>query len=279
MTSRKPHPTSATPPSPPAAPGPEARRPAHPAGHDVPVPAAPDHPGPDTAGSDLAGPAVRPAAAAPATEARATRQRLVPSAETAHLPPPGSPRELLDALPELSLRIELINGRMIVSPMGTPEHADAAMALYDALAPVAKLHGWRAYTGNVDVCIDGPRDAATPDFVIAPVDCPRWGTRELLSTGLLLVAEVVSPGSVREDREDKPDLYARGGVPVLLVIDPLDSPPSVTVLSSPKDGRYQTATCVVMGKPLRIPGPINFDLDTAIFLVEPPAARAAVRGR
>ncbi|WP_181871223.1 Uma2 family endonuclease [Sphaerisporangium album] len=131
---------------------------------------------------------------------------FAPTPETAHEPLPSTPRELFDALPPLPLRTEIINGRMIVSPMGTPEHADAAMSLYRALLAVIVPHGWRAYTGNVDVCIDGPRDPIVPDFVLAPVDCPRWGDRELLSSGLLMVAEVVSPSSVREDREDKPDI-------------------------------------------------------------------------
>jgi Uma2 family endonuclease len=197
---------------------------------------------------------------------RRSHAKLAPTPETENDPLPSTPRELFDALPPLPLRTEIINGRMIVSPMGTPEHGRSAMRLYRALWPVIDVHAWDAFTSNVDVCIDGPRDPIVPDFVLAPVDCPRWGARELLSSGLLMVAEVVSPGSVREDREDKPDIYARGGVPVLLVIDPEDAPPSVTVLSDPEDGFYQTITRVTMGKPLRLPPPIDFDLDTGIFL-------------
>ncbi|WP_308249863.1 hypothetical protein [Sphaerisporangium fuscum] len=52
----------------------------------------------------------------------------------------------------------------------------------------------------------------------------------------------------------------------MLVIDPVDSPPSVTVLSDPEDGFYQTVTRVTTGKPLRLPAPVDFDLDTGIFL-------------
>ncbi|MEV6983341.1 Uma2 family endonuclease [Sphaerisporangium sp. NPDC051017] len=136
--------------------------------------------------------------------------KLAPTPETAGRPLPTTPRELFDALPPLPLRTEIINGRMLVSPMGTPEHADAAMNLCRALWPIIDAHGLDAFTGNVDVCIDGPRDPVVPDFVLAPPDCPRWG-RELLSSGLVMVAEVVSPGSVREDREDKPDLYRNAG--------------------------------------------------------------------
>ncbi len=191
---------------------------------------------------------------------------LAPIPDTENAPLPSTPRELFDALPPLPLRTEIINGRMIVSPMGTPEHGRSAMRLCRALFPLIDEHGWDAFTGNVDVCIDGPHDPIIPDLVLAPLECPRWGDRELLSSGLLMVAEVVSPSSIREDREDKPDIYARGGVPVMLVIDPEDGPPSVTVLSDPEHGSYQTVTRVTMGKPLRLPFPIDFDLDTGIFL-------------
>ncbi|MDH2424395.1 Uma2 family endonuclease [Sphaerisporangium sp. TRM90804] len=155
---------------------------------------------------------------------------------------------------------------MIVSPMGTPEHGRSAMQLYRALLPCIDARGWEAFTGNVDVCAEGPREPLVPDFVLAPVDCPRWGLRELLSSGLVLVAEVVSAGSVREDREEKPRVYARGNVPMMLVIDPVASPPAVSLFGDPEDGRYQTVTQVTMGKPLHLPEPIDFDLDTAIFL-------------
>ncbi|MFC7644806.1 hypothetical protein ACFQX6_32040 [Streptosporangium lutulentum] len=84
--------------------------------------------------------------------------------------------------------------------------------------------------------MDGPRDPVEPDFVLAPADCPRGGTRELLSSGLLMVAEIVSPGSVVDDRDRKPGIYASGLVPVTLLIDPVAAPATVTVLSDPKEG-------------------------------------------
>ncbi|GAA3014529.1 hypothetical protein GCM10017559_42280 [Streptosporangium longisporum] len=125
---------------------------------------------------------------------------------------------------------------------------------------------WHAHVGGVNVCIDGPRDSLIPDFALAPADCPRWGTLELRSSGLIMVAEIVSPESARADRDDKPRVYAAGGVPVMLLVDPIATPATVTVLSDPEGGAYQAVTRVQLGKPLHLPSPVGFDLDTSIFL-------------
>ncbi|MCT9928797.1 Uma2 family endonuclease [Planotetraspora sp. A-T 1434] len=181
-------------------------------------------------------------------------------------PLPSTPRELFDSLPPLpGLRTEIIDGRLIVSPVGTPEHGLLAMRLFRSFIPLMDERGWDAWAGNVDVCVDGPRDPVGPDFVLAPKDCPRWGERELLSSGLKLVAEVVSRGSAEDDRGKKPGIYAGGGVPVMLLIDPIATPPAVTVFSEPKDGRYHTSASVTFGREIHIPDPVDFTLDTSVF--------------
>ncbi|MEO3804797.1 Uma2 family endonuclease [Nonomuraea sp. B1E8] len=190
--------------------------------------------------------------------------RLTPETDTARLP--ATARELFDALPSLpGLRAEVIDGRLIVRPVGTPEHARIAMLIYRALLPLLVERGWDGFAGNVDVCVDGPRTPVEPDFVLSPPDCRRWGERELMSSGLLMVAEVISPSSVEDDRVKKPLMYAAGGVPVMLLVDPIAVPPTVTVLSDVEEGEYQTVTRVAMGSTLHIPDPIGFDLDTAVF--------------
>ncbi|MEW9527091.1 Uma2 family endonuclease [Microbispora sp. NPDC049125] len=181
-------------------------------------------------------------------------------------PLPSTPRELFDSLPPLpGLRTEIIDGRLIVTPVGTPEHGRAAMRLFRAFIPLMDERGWDGWTGNVDVCLDGSREPVEPDFVLAPKDCPRWGERELLSSGLKLVAEVVSRGSAQDDREKKPVMYARGGVPVMVLVDPLATPPTVTVYSEPKEGLYQMSATATFGREVLVPHPIDFTLDTSVF--------------
>lgn len=179
---------------------------------------------------------------------------------------PRTARELFDALPELpGFRTEVINGNLIVSPVGTPEQADCAMNLFRALIPVLEEHRWKGWTGNVGVCIENSQDPVQPDFVLSSADCPHWDNRELLSSGLIMIAEVVSAGSTLRDRVEKPPLYAAGGVPIYLLIDTVAEPPSVTVYSDIRDGAYRTTATVEVGTPLRLPAPIDFELDTSIF--------------
>ncbi|MEV0233065.1 Uma2 family endonuclease [Nonomuraea sp. NPDC050786] len=175
-------------------------------------------------------------------------------------------RELFDALPPIpDLRVEVIEGKMLVSPMGSPEHAWMAVELDHVLWPFYRERGWRGAPGGLNICIEGPRDSCAPDFVLVPPDCPRWGVGELLSSGVVMAAEVVSSGSVYADRVEKRRTYALGRVPVYLLIDPIADEPSVTVFSEIKDGAYQLMTTVTIGSPIRLPAPVDFELDTSIF--------------
>ncbi|MEV0229619.1 Uma2 family endonuclease [Nonomuraea sp. NPDC050786] len=181
---------------------------------------------------------------------------------------PRTARELFDVLPPLpGFRVEVIGGKLIVSPMGSPEHFWIGEELADALRPLRKERGWRGSQHGPGICIEGPRDSLSPDYVLTSPDCPRWGSNELLSSGVIMAAELVSPSSVRDDHEDKLRLYALGKVPVYLLIDPIAECPSATVYSDVEDSAYRAITSVPMGKPLYLPDPINFELDTSIFMV------------
>lgn len=162
-------------------------------------------------------------------------------------------------------RAEIIDGRLVVSPVGGPGNQWKASVLVEAFIALARERGWRVYPG-LDVCLPGTREPFEPDFVMAPKDAPRRGEREVFTDGLVMVGEIVSPSSVEDDREKKPRLYARGRVPIMLLVDPVCDPPTVTVFSRLKDGAYAERTEVVMGEKLHVPEPVDVTLDTAIFL-------------
>ncbi|MBB6547872.1 Uma2 family endonuclease [Nonomuraea rubra] len=185
--------------------------------------------------------------------------------ETAGEPMFQTTRELFDALPPLpGFRVELIEGNLLVSPLGSPEHSWRAADLHDALFPLRKERGWSGSPQGPGICIEGPRDSASPDYVLSPPDCNRWGN-ELLSSGVIMAAEIVSPSSIHTDRVAKLHLYALGKIPVYLLIDPIAQPPVVTVYSNLQDGEYRTATSVAMGKVICLPSPIDFELDTSMI--------------
>jgi hypothetical protein len=195
------------------------------------------------------------------------------AAEAAAQEPPepcaANLRALYDhLLPHLGRwRVDAIDGSLIVSPVGSPGHQWVGGILYATLLPVAEERGWRAYPG-LDVILPGSRHPYTPDFAMAPKDAPTWGDREVFTDGLIMVGEIVSPGSVVLDREKQPGIYARGGVPILLLVDHLRSPECATVYSEPKDGRYARLTSVELGEKLRIPEPVDFVFDTSVLVAD-----------
>jgi hypothetical protein len=190
---------------------------------------------------------------------------MVALANTPHTP--QGVREFYDSLPEMpGLHVEIINGRVVVSPAGTPDHGRKLTRMSWVFQPLANEIGWDVWTGTVDVVIVGSRQPVIPDLVLASPGAPLWGARELRSDGLIMVGEVVSEASVDDDRKYKPGMYAGGGVPLMLLVDPIADPGIVTIFSHPKDGAYAHSAVVRIGEPLHIPEPVDFTLDTAIFL-------------
>jgi Uma2 family endonuclease len=162
-------------------------------------------------------------------------------------------------------RVELIDGQIVVSPSGSVWHASAIEELMDQLIRVKWQHGWRFHP-TVTIHIPATRERLIPDLMVAPAAAPRYDENELLAAGVLLVAEVVSPSSRRQDRETKNRVYAQGGVPLYLLIDKLAAPPSVTLFTEPGEDGYRGRETAAAGQPLRLPDPFSLSLDTARLL-------------
>ena len=164
-------------------------------------------------------------------------------------------------------RLELIDGELVVSPTGSVWHSEAIYSLTVSLVSVAERHKWVIHT-NLTAHVSPTRERLIPDLMVAPKDAPTFGECELLASGALLVAEVISPWSQRRDSEVKPRAYARGGVPLYLLIDRFAEPPIITLFSEPGEGGYSNRRTATAGKPLRLPKPFGIALDTARLLAE-----------
>jgi Uma2 family endonuclease len=163
------------------------------------------------------------------------------------------------------VRAELIDGEIVVSPTGSVRHSAAIDKLMDQLVDLKRRHGWIFHT-YLTVHIPATRERLIPDLMVTSADAPSFGECELLASGTLLVAEVVSPWSRRRDREQKPRAYAQGRVPLYLLIDRFAKPPAVTLFSQPGADGYARRQTVAAGQPLRLPEPFGIDLDTARLL-------------
>ncbi len=132
---------------------------------------------------------------------------------TLHVPYDGwTVEELPDDLP---FRYELVDGALLVSPPPRPRHDDVAVQLLLLLAPRLPAH-WRIAPA-AGLYVDS-RNYRQPDLLVyerAALDRSRIDPADAV-----LAVEVMSPGSVSNDRVAKPALYAASGIRHFWRIEP-----------------------------------------------------------
>ncbi|MEU3560984.1 Uma2 family endonuclease [Kitasatospora sp. NPDC006786] len=106
--------------------------------------------------------------------------------------------------------IEIVDGMVVVSPSASKRHNRLARLLANALDDAGGVE-WNADT-DFDVRLqDVPLNNRRPDVVVYRADTiDESPTRP---DHVLLVVEVVSPGSETTDRTVEPDQYAEAGIP------------------------------------------------------------------
>ncbi|GAA3929625.1 Uma2 family endonuclease [Actinoplanes auranticolor] len=113
------------------------------------------------------------------------------------------------SLPEDAPRVELRDGVMIVVPSPSIGHQQIGNLLWMWLRQHAPDHFEPATAVGVAV---GLRDSLEPDVLL--LRRPLTLTHHfLLPDQTVVVVEVVSPGTRRRDRMEKPVIYAAAGIP------------------------------------------------------------------
>ncbi|ANZ17695.1 Uma2 family endonuclease [Streptomyces noursei] len=189
----------------------------------------------------------------------------------AHEPMATDKETLLDFFLSLDtpegFRAELVEGEIVVTP---PPDGDHERFFSRLVRQVLRNAG-------TDMDVSGakglllprggqcPKNYAIPDATFAPVDLDLFRGAEswMPSDGVALVIEVTSRQADR-DRVDKRHCYARAGIPLHLLADRGKS--TMTLFSEASDEDYMSHTTVPFGKPLPLPAPFSFDLDTGEFL-------------
>jgi len=115
--------------------------------------------------------------------------------------------EMWALLPDDGNRYEVIDGVLYVTPSPTDDHQDALGVLFALVRPYLERYpvAWVRFA-PADVRF-GPKRGVQPDLYVAPlVDGRRpHGWQEI--TRLLLVVEILSPGTASQDRGVKRRLY------------------------------------------------------------------------
>ena len=137
-------------------------------------------------------------------------------------------------------RYEIIDGNLLMAPAPDTWHQDWTRDLFRIIDRHVTAHRLgKVFFAPVDVVL-GAENTVQPDIVfIATANADIIQRRAIFGTPDLLV-ELVSPSSVRRDRYDKKELYARFGVKEYWIGDPANN--TLEVLTLKKD-RYELHCC------------------------------------
>lgn len=130
--------------------------------------------------------------------------------------------------------VELILGRLVVSPSPDTYHQTILMCLASMFLDIAKSTGGRAFVAPMDVVLSD-ESIVQPDLIYVSKQ-RRDIVKQRIEGAPDLVVEVLSESNVRRDRIDKLNLYAQHGVSEYWIIDPHESQFDFMVN---RDGRFE----------------------------------------
>lgn len=131
----------------------------------------------------------------------------------AAVPITGLTIEDLEAMPDDGRRYELIGGAIVMTPSPSVPHQRVSHRLQRLLADA--WPDMEVFSAPLDVDLPG-NQRVEPDLVV--VEKGRTGPR--LDLPVALVVEIVSPGSVTNDRVTKRATYADAGIPHYWLVEP-----------------------------------------------------------
>ena len=161
---------------------------------------------------------------------------------------------------------ELMEGRILVSPSPTAKHNLAGFALARHLHP--QLPDTVCVIPDVDIDLglvpaDQPGSVRRPDLVVVDSKAINRVDRDggLLGAGdVLIVVEIVSPGSRRLDYITKRHEYADAGIPHYWIVD-LDQPVSLLDCHLAEDFGYADSGTITGTFTTSVPFPVQLQLD------------------
>jgi Uma2 family endonuclease len=137
-------------------------------------------------------------------------------------------------------RYEIIDGNLLMAPAPDTWHQSWIGELHMILQNHVKGRRLgKVFVSPVDVVLDS-ENTVQPDLVfVSSANLGIIQQRAIFGTPDLLV-EIVSPSSVRRDRYEKKELYARFGVKEYWIGDPANKTIEVLTL---KEGRHELHSC------------------------------------
>lgn len=163
--------------------------------------------------------------------------------------------------PPEGVRVELLRGEIVM--MASPDLVQNIIVML--ISRQIPIESWYALqTQDVDIVSEASEPV--PDLVVVAPDALPASGRLLPSELITMAVEVVSKTSVERDYSVKRSIYAAGGVPVYLVVDPIMA--QCVLLTRPEgEGEkadYKTQEVKKFGDPLLLEC-LGIELDTNGF--------------
>ncbi|HEX5401967.1 MAG TPA: Uma2 family endonuclease [Pseudonocardiaceae bacterium] len=163
--------------------------------------------------------------------------------------------------PPEGYKAEVIGGTIVVSPSPSRRHGLIHAELQAQFNPL--LPARLAVTNTITLEMSATGERYIPDLLITSKVALRSDDWLLDAGDAELVAEFVSPHNAGHDRVTKVRGYAASGVPIYLLVDPLEQ--AVTLFSEPAGDSYQQVHRVPFGASIALPEPYSGKLDTGVF--------------
>jgi Uma2 family endonuclease len=172
-------------------------------------------------------------------------------------------RDLRERVKVGKRHIEIIEGRLVVSPVPLLWHELVCVWLLRSFLDVSDAKGWFTDSAG-EIKLTPTEDLIEPDLMILRDVASLRNLRKTRPLDhVLLVAEVISRSSIRDDRQVKPHACALAGVPLYLLADRFTKPITISLFSEPGESGYTKIETVNVGQKLSIPAPFDIALDTS----------------
>jgi Uma2 family endonuclease len=187
--------------------------------------------------------------------------------------------DLRDQIDTGHCRAEIIDGELVVSPIPVIWHEEVCQWLLLSFLEACTANDWFPDSAG-EIQLPPTGDLIEPDFMIlrGKSTLPELESLRPLDR-VLLAAEVVSPSSIRRDREVKPRACALAGIPLYLLVDRFTKPVTISLHSEPGASGYARVKTVTAGEKLRLPAPFDLTLDTSSLPLPRSRLQLAVVGR
>jgi len=167
--------------------------------------------------------------------------------------------EMVRALPDDGTRYEVIDGELLVTPSPRRPHQRAVLQIAKRLDDyVEAIEVGTVLVSPSDIELD-PHGMVQPDVFVEGLVDDRAAAEWNAGAPLLLVVEVLSPGTARTDRITKRDRYRRAGIPEYWIVD-LDA--RTIERWRPGDTRPEVLSETIVWHPSPHHDPLILDLDS-----------------